>query len=175
MNKKKKEKIIIYTMSVILLFIVAWIIFSFVLMNNDKYNYKFIKGNSYVAQDGSYLVLNDDKTFYWYIDKESKNDYYYGRYNVYRGNYAVKYITSELSIYGITEEEQRQTINNIDIKNAIDHYYLITIINEKVVIDGKENSIFKETRYYGFATEDYNELDLLNVDANNYAIFIKDN
>ena len=42
------------------------------------------------------------------------------------------------------------------------------------VSNGKENRIFRETRYYGFATEDYNEFDLLNIDSNNYAVFIRE-
>ena len=150
------------------------VLFFFLLMDADNYNYKHISGNSYVANDNSYLVLNSDRTFYWYIDKDNRNGYYYGNYMVKRGENAIKYITSDLSIYNITEEEQRQTIEKIDIKDAIDHYYSLNFHNEKVVKDGKEVKMFKETRYYGFATDDYEELDFLNVDANNYAIFILD-
>ena len=170
MNKKKKEKIIIY----VLLFILAIILFYlFFLIDKSKYDYKNISG-SYFAQDNSYLVLNSDHTFYWYIDKNDKDDYYYGKYSAYRGENAIEHIVKELSIFEISEEEQRQTIENIDIKNAIDHYYLLVLSNELFVNEGKENKIFKETRYYGFATEDYNEFDLLNVDADNYAVLIRE-
>lgn len=170
MNKKKKEKIIIYSLLVIIAFIIIYLFF---LIDDSRYDYKNISG-SYLAQDDSYLVLNNDKTFYWYIEKDNKNDYYYGKYSVYRGENAIEHITKELSIFDITEEEQRQTIENMDLKNAMDHYYLIILSNELFVLDGKENRIFKETRYYGFATQDYDEYDLLNVDANNYAVFIRD-
>ena len=173
MDKKKKEKRTIYILLVILLLIIVYIIYSFLTLEGSMYNYDHIYG-SYTAQDGSYLVLNKDKTFYWYMDKDDKDNYYFGTYTVFRGEKAVDYLTTELSIYGISEEEQRQTIDNIDIKNAIDHYYLINLMNDKVVVDGKENKIFKETRYYGFATHNYNEFDLLNVDANNYAVFMRD-
>ena len=169
--KNKKKDILISIILIIIIFIIFLYIFNFIRKND--YNYKHISG-SYTAQDNSYLVLNSDKTFYWYIDKDNKDNYYYGTYSVYRGENAIEFLTKDLSIYEITEEEQRQTIENIDIKDAIDHYYLLNIQNEKVVTNGKENKIFKETRYYGFATEDYNEFDFLNVDANNYAVFIRE-
>lgn len=169
-NKHKNLFIVILSIVALILFI----IFYFILFDFDNYNYKHISGNSYVANDNSYLVLNSDKTFYWYLDKENKNDYYYGTYSVKRGENAIKYISSELTIFDITEEEQRQTIENIDIKNAKDHYYSLNLHNERLVKDGKEEKMFKDTRYYGFATDNYDEFDFLNVDANNYAIFIVD-
>ena len=170
MDKKKKEKIITYVLLFILAIISIYLVF---LFKRIKYNYEHITG-AYFAQDESYLVLNSDKTFYWYIDKNKEDDYYFGKYSVYRGENAVEYITKDLALFGISEEQQRQTIENIDIKNAIDHYYLIILSNEKVVADGKENRIFKDTRYYGFATEDYNEFDLLNIDADNFAVFVRE-
>lgn len=169
-NKHKNLFIILLVSIAMILFVV----FYFLLLDDDNYNYKHIKGNSYTANDNSYLVLNNDKTFYWYKDKNDKNNYYYGSYTVKRGENAVKFISSDLVVYDITEEAQRQTIENIDIENAIDHYYLLNLNNEKLVKDGKEEKMYKETRYYGFATDDYNELDFLNVDADNYAIFIID-
>jgi hypothetical protein len=170
MNKKKKEKIMVYSLLVILFII---IIIIYLLLDSVRYDYKHISG-SYLAQDDSYLVLNKDKTFYWYIDKDNKKDYYYGTYTVYRGENAIDYITKELYIFEISEEEQRQTIDNMDLKNAIDHYYLINLSNEKLVLDKEETKMFKDTRYYGFANENYDEFDLLNLDADNYAVFIRD-
>ena len=170
MSKNKK---IITIVLLIIISIVLFFIFSYLLKEpNEDYNNENIIGNSYLANDNSYLVLNKDKTFYWYKDKDNKEEYYYGVYTVYRGENAIKFITSDLSIYDISEKEQRDAINNSSIPNAIDHYYLINLNNEKSFINGKEEKMFKETRYYGFATEDYKELDFVNIDANNYAIFI---
>ena len=171
---KKKNNNKIYIIVFVAAGIILYLFFSYLIYGKDKYNYGHIKGNSYIANDNSYLVLNDDKTFYWYKDKDNKDSYYYGKYSVYRGENAINYITSQMSAYEITEEEQRKTIENIDIKNAKDHYYLLNLNNERVFENGKEAMLFKETRYYGFATQDYDELDFLNVDAQNYAIFTLD-
>ena len=101
-KEKNRNKIIILMMIFIIFGIILFFIFSY-LFSSDKYNYKHIKGNSYVANDNSYLVLNNDKTFYWYQDKDNKDVYYYGIYTVYRGENAIKYITSDIAIYNITE------------------------------------------------------------------------
>lgn len=164
------KKNIFYFIIFLLLVGILFFVFS-LLLNKKDYNYEKIIGNSYIANDNSYLILNKDNTFIWYKDKENKEEYYKGTYNLYRGENAIKYISSQLSIYDISEEEQRIIINNNEMNDAIDHYYLLIIKNEKLIINEKEESLSKETKYYGFATEDYKELDFYNLDSNNYAIF----
>ena len=168
------KKNIIYLEILLIISILLFFIFSYLLNEGDNYNYENIMGNSYLANDNSYLILKNDNTFYWYKDKDNKEEYYYGTYNIYRGENAIKFISSFLSIYDISEQEQRNAIDNSSIKDAIDHYYNINLNNEKLITKDHEEKKYKETRYYGFASEDYKELKLLNMDANNYAIFTLD-
>ena len=165
------KKKILYLVLLLLISVILFFVFSYLLNEGDNYNYENIKGNSYIANDNSYLVLKNNGTFYWYKDKENKEEYYYGTYTVYRGENAIKYISSNLSIYDISEKEQREAIDKSSIKDAIDHYYNLNLNNEKLITKDKEEQLLKETRYYGFASEDYKELKFLNMDANNYAIF----
>ena len=168
------KKKILYLVLLLLISVILFFVFSYLLNESNNYNYENIKGNSYIANDNSYLVLKNDGTFYWYKDKDNKEEYYYGTYTIYRGENAIKYISSKLSIYDISEKEQREAIDNSSIKDAIDHYYNLNLNNEKLITKDKEEQLLKETRYYGFASEDYKELKFLNMDANNYAIFTID-
>ena len=166
----KKKKIIYIIMSVIII-VILYILFSYLLIDkNEDYNYEHFIGNNFIAQDNSYLVLNKDKTFYWYKDINNKDEYYYGVYTIYRGENAINYITNTLSIYGIDENYQRTYL----LDKNIDDYYNLNLNNEKLVVNGKEEKLFKETRYYGLATDNYKKFELLNMDANNYAIFTLD-
>ena len=166
----KKKKIIYIIMSVIII-VILYILFSYLLIDkNEDYNYEHFIGNNFIAQDNSYLVLNKDKTFYWYKDINNKDEYYYGVYTIYRGENAINYITNTLSIYGIDEKYQRTYL----LDKNIDDYYNLNLNNEKLVVNGKEEKLFKETRYYGLATDNYKKFELLNMDANNYAIFTLD-
>lgn len=168
MDKKKK---IIYVIMSVIIIVILYILFSYLLIDkNEDYNYEHFIGNNFLAQDNSYLVLNKDKTFYWYKDINNKDEYYYGVYTIYRGENAINYITNTLSIYGIDEKYQRTYL----LDKNIDDYYNLNLNNEKLVVNGKEEKLFKETRYYGLATDNYKKFELLNMDANNYAIFTLD-
>ena len=168
----EKKKIISYIFLLIIVSILLFFIFTFLLKdNNEDYNYEHLIGNNFIANDGSYLMLNNDKTFYWYKDKENKEEYYYGTFEIIRGEHAIKYISNNLSLYGIDEEYQRHFLKD---KN-IDNYYYLNLKNEKLVSNDKTEQMSKETKYYGLASEDYKILELINMDANNYAIFTLDN
>ena len=136
-NKHKNLFIILLVSIAMILFVV----FYFLLLDDDNYNYKHIKGNSYTANDNSYLVLNNDKTFYWYKDKNDKSNYYYGSYTVKRGENAVKFISSDLAVYDITEEAQRQTIENIDNGDIVKKNIVNILCFPKEAIEKLSNAV----------------------------------
>ena len=172
MDKKQK---IIYIILLFVIAIILFFVFTFLLSDkNEDYNYEHLIGKSFIANDNSYLVLNKDKTFYWYKDIDNRDEYYYGTYSIYRGENAIKYISTTLSIYGISEQYQRDYLENKDNNNKIDYYYNLNLNNEKLVTGETEEKLYKETRYYGLASDDYKRFDLINMDANNYAIFTLD-
>ena len=159
---------------IIIFIVILLLIFYFFNNNDNSYNYKYLKGHSFIVQDDSYLILNNDKTFYWYKDKNNKEEYYYGTYSIYRGENAIKYISKTLSIYDLSEEYQRDFIKQKELDNAIDYYYNLNLHNDKLVTKDKEEKMFKETRYYGIASDDYKRFSFINMDASNYALFILD-
>jgi len=168
MEKKKK---LTYITLLVIVVIVLFFLFSYLLKDkNEDYNYEHLIGNSFIANDNSYLVLNNDKTFYWYKDVNNKDEYYYGEYSIYRGENAISYISHDLSIYGIDEDYQRAYLKD---KN-IDNYYNLNLTNKKLITNGEEEKMYKETKYYGISSEDYKIIEFINMDANNFAIFTLD-
>lgn len=169
----KKNKVLIIV--IILLMILSVVLF-FVFKKNsyNHYDYENVKGYSFTASDGSYIVFNDDFTFYWYEDKDNLEDnYYYGTYTIKRGENAIKYINDELAIYSVTEEEQRNLLDRKNEDNAIDLYYNWNLHNEKLVTNGEKQSMDRDTHYYGFASINYEIFDLVNMTSSNYATFFR--
>lgn len=89
-----------------------------------------IKGNKWMASDGSVLELKDDGTYYWYEDENDKSDNYYeGEYTVSLGDSAIEQINEE---YVFNEEEFNKNTSIL----RTDIYYL-ELNRKKSVIDGK--------------------------------------
>ena len=89
-----------------------------------------IKGNKWMASDGSVIELKDDGTYYWYEDENDKSDNYYeGEYTVSLGDSAIEQINEE---YVFNEEEFNKNTSIL----RTDIYYL-KLNRKKSVIDGK--------------------------------------
>ncbi len=170
----KKYMWIIIASLLVLLSVLGLILF----FNNKKastsYDYEMISGKSFVLKDNSYIVFNEDKTFIWYKTKEDLEDNYYkGKYTVYRGENAIKYITNDLSIYTVSEQEQRAFLdNNKDIN--IDMYFNINLINKEQVINKEKEKIDRENHFYGYSNSEYNYFTLISMDTSNYAYLTLD-
>ena len=169
----EKKKIIIFIISLLIVSILLFFLFTF-LLKEDKsdYNYEHVISHSFVAEDGSYIVFNDDMTFYWYRDKDNLEDnYYYGVYEIYRGENAINHISSDLSLYSVTEEEQRNLLKKQNIENVNDYYYNWNLYNKKLVTNHKEETINRDSHYYGLASNDYKSFELVNMNSSTYATF----
>lgn len=133
-----------------------------------------LSGNSWLEEDGSFLVLNDDGTFKYYRDQNTLDNYYYtGDYKVFVGENAVKYIANELEKYGITEKEQYDFIKrneDYDIKD----YYCLILNNEECIING-ENTLknVNVTPYMGMYHNEHDILDIANMNTGTYYMFKK--
>ena len=89
-----------------------------------------IRGNKWMASDGSVIELKDDGTYYWYEDENDKSDNYYeGEYTVSLGDSAIEQINEE---YVFNEEEFNKNTSIL----RTDIYYL-KLNRKKSVIDGK--------------------------------------
>lgn len=127
------------------------------------------------THEDSYLVPKADGTYRYYRSKDELNDYYYeGHYEFYMGDDAYKYVTEDLSKYGVTKEE----IDNIIAMNdeyTKDNLICFVLHNEKKIIDGVDTMEggTVDTPYYGcLITEDGKQvLDVANMNAAEYYWF----
>lgn len=158
-----------------LIFIVIFaIMMVFMISQLFNQDYSDIKGYKWKANDNSVLYLYNDDTFIWYKDDFIYYDNYYtGKYEVYKGIAAINYMTNELPLYGVTAEEQMDLIYNQQIDNAMENYYVIVLDNEYLKIDGEEQVYSDDTYYFGFYNESKEYLDLVNVKTANYSGFTR--
>lgn len=127
------------------------------------------------THEDSYLVPKADGTYRYYRSKDELNDYYYeGHYEFYMGDDAYKYVTEDLSKYGVTKEE----IDNIIAMNdeyTKDNLICFVLHNEKKIIDGVDTMEggTVDTPYFGcLITEDGKQvLDVANMNAAEYYWF----
>lgn len=135
-----------------------------------------VKGYLWKANDGSMLYLYNDNTFVWYKeDNVFDNNYYYGTYELYKGDSAITYVDKSLSDYGITKEEQEQIIGNMKdkIEKPIDYYYALILNNEFKIVDGVSTNSSNKTPLIGFFYEEKEYLDLANLNTANYSGFTR--
>ena len=169
MDKKKAIELVIV---LLLIGTLLFLIFSFLLKEKNEYDYEHVMSHSFVAKDGSYIVFNKDKTFYWYKDKDNlKDNYYYGTYDIYRGENAIDHIVKNLTLYAVNEEEQRNVIKNQGSKDPINHYYNWNLYNRKLVENNVEQEIDRDSHFYGMVSDDYRIFYLVNMNASTYATF----
>ncbi|MBO6166006.1 MAG: hypothetical protein J6O17_06540 [Eubacterium sp.] len=121
----------------------------------------------------SYLVPEEDGTFKYYKDKGVYDNYYYeGHFDYYKGEAAYKYITEDLSSYGVTKSEINQIIS-MNSQYTKDNLVCIMLHNEKCWIDGEdtlEGQGTIDTPYYGCYVEGQG-LDVANMNAVEYYFF----
>ena len=139
------------------------------------------KNAKWVEQhSNSYLVPNSDGTFTYYKDKDVQDNYYYtGHYDLYTGQAAYDYVTSnpDMASYGVTAEE----MDGVFAKNEIydmKNFVCLVLHNEQQIIDG-ENAITEsvDTPYFGFyRVEGTGEesLDIANMNVSEYYWFSKE-
>ena len=127
------------------------------------------------AGDGSLLVCKENGSFLYYQSAEDlTNNYFEGSYEFYMGNEAVKYITTTLKEYGVTQKKLKQVWsrnNEYDISNFI----CFVLNNETCMMDG-QNVLEQPCRtpYFGFCLkqEDGWYFDVANMNTANYYYFI---
>lgn len=127
---------------------------------------------SFNGSDGSELVFNG-LSFTWYKDEGVHDDNYrYGFSSVYYGEDAREILKTDLSDYGVTEEE----LDDYFERNEDDSFYnpdcfcVMILHNVGAVLDkeeSKEDSY--DTPYMGFYSSGY--YDAVNMNSGNYAYF----
>ena len=140
--------------------------------DKDKYDSSFsLVGNVWRSSDGSFLYLNEDNSYYWYMnDNEHNNNYFSGTYSVYNGLDAVNYIVKNFSDYNFNYDKQMDLFG--EGKYSLNNYYLLVLDCDKAFMNGKEDtSDLGIIPYYGFYDDDKESLSLVNMKSGNNANF----
>ncbi len=125
--------------------------------------------------DSSMIVCGTDGNFRYYRSAEDlTNNYYEGTYEFYMGKDAVSYITTELSAYGVTEEELEGVFDRNE-QYEESNFVIFVLNNEACIVDG-ENIVDSpyQTPYFGFYLEEDGVpyLDIANMNSGNYNLFV---
>lgn len=127
------------------------------------------------SNDGSLITCETNGTFKYYRSAEElTDDYFEGTYEFAMGKDAVKYITTELEAYKITEEELERVFDGNESYDE-SNFVCLVLNNEKCIMDG-ENQIETpyQTPYFGFYLEQEDQiyLDIANMNTGNYVLYI---
>lgn len=129
------------------------------------------------ATSNSYIVTESGNKFKYYKDKGVYDDYYYeGHYRFYMGEDAYRYVTEDLSSYGVTKNELDKVFaRNDDYDKS--NFVCLVLENEKCIVDGVDTYAGRSavvTPYYGFYVKDGNDtvLDIANMNKAEYYYFI---
>lgn len=127
------------------------------------------------SEDSSLIVCETDGSFRYYQSADNLSDNYYeGTYEFYMGKDAVSYITTELSAYGVTEEELEGVFDRNE-QYSESNFVIFVLNNEACIIDG-ENQVESpyQTPYFGFYLEEDGVpyLDIANMNSGNYHLFV---
>lgn len=141
----------------------------------DEYESFDLKGYSWLGNDNSMLYLNNDNSYAWYQNDNVKDDnYHIGIYHFYTGQDAINYITNNLKEYNMTEEDQKDLIENSNYN--LENYYFIELNCTESKINGVDQNLYtNKIHYYGFYDNKRQYLDLINMATKNQAGFILKN
>ena len=133
----------------------------------------YIKNNSWIATDGSEMKFGDG-TMYWYQTEGSYADnYYYGKYKFYIGREAINYITTELSSYGVTEEELNDLFERNEEYN-VENFVVFDFIYDGIVLNGSTTVPNRpQVPWYGFIYENNTKLYVANMNTGTYYSFTR--
>ena len=150
--------------------------------DDDKVDYvKMIEKNNWITMgDNSYMVFDKkNKSFTYYQSYlDTTDNYYSGKYQIYAGEDAFKYITEDLDELGVEKDEIRQMIKMND-DYEMDNLICMCLDYEELIVDGERQDRDPWTvHYYGFYLtpeedgETYNVLDVANMEAMSYVTFV---
>lgn len=133
-------------------------------------------GTSWLSgDDNSYWVFGEEQVFHWYQTKGVTDDNYFaGTYEFHIGQDAIRYLTTALSDYGVTEKEIRDVISRVP-EYSEDNFVCFSCVNQSFMLNGQEQlSEEVVSSYFGFLLEDGTYLDIANMTTGTYYGFTKE-
>lgn len=137
-----------------------------------------VSNESWIAGDGSYLVLKEDQSYSWAMDKDVQDDnIFIGNYTVYVGKDAIEYLTDDFLVEeGLNVDEFQHSIEQNNKMYKKSNFVVLILNRTDGIIDGEKSLDTYETLYFGYIIDEGNEvaLDLVNFNTMNYASFVLD-
>lgn len=105
----------------------------------------------WVEQSGSLIVFNTDGTFkvYQSASEKENNNYYYGKFRLYRGSDAYSQITRTYRKYGITNSDLQELKKSFSTLKT-DNYVCLVLDVEGGKMAGETVNEKKKEVYYGY-------------------------
>lgn len=135
-----------------------------------------LAGTSWLSgDDASQWVFGEDGTFHWYQTKgETDDNYFAGTYEFQIGRDAIRYLTNELSGYGVTEQELQAVIRR-RTEYTQDNFACFSTTNQSFMLNGQEQlSGEVVTSYFGFLLSEGTYLDIANMTTGAYYSFTRE-
>lgn len=143
--------------------------------NSEKEEQKItrtlVENTSWIGADNSEIIFTDTKVSWYQSKYEHDDNYYLGTYEFYIGDEAVKFITTNLSNYNVTENELEtlfQQNNNYNRENFV----VFNLLYETLTINGETSTLTtSQVPWFGFILEDNTYLDVANMNTGTYYDF----
>lgn len=151
------------------------VVFSILLLTACGSKNNVLKDTTWTANDNSEIVFKNNRVTWYKTSKNDDKNYYSGKYKVYLGKKATKYLTNDLKEYGVTESELK-TLYSTSSKDYYkeDNLIVIDINYEEYILDGKKQKIENSNvPMFGFINNDKSYLDVANMVTGSYYGFTK--
>jgi len=143
---------------------------------NDENSVKastLVKNTAWIASDESEVIFTDEEINWYRYQNDHSDNYYSGKYVLYVGKDAVKYITQELSYYGVTKMKLNDLFDRSDLY-SVENFVVFDIRYDEFMIDGESSVPQRQlVPWYGFILEDNTYLDVVNMNTGTYYKFSK--
>lgn len=141
--------------------------------NKEPKNSMLVANTRWLCGDGSELVLTSNRLD-WYQEEGVHNDNYFSaEYKFYIGKDAVKFVTENLSEYGVTKDELQNTFDRNEMYDE-SNFVVFYINYDKFILDGEEQTITKPiSPWFGFILRNNTFLDVANMNTKSYYDFEK--
>ena len=140
--------------------------------NNNLVKQLLIQSTSWTATDKSEFHFAENE-FKWYQTiGEYVDNYQFGTYDFYIGDYAVEFITQDLKSFGVTTAELESLFAS-DEDFSREKFVVFEINLTGYVIGGQETIVNSPIYWYGFLLNEDNNLQVVNMSTATYYNFTK--
>ena len=131
-----------------------------------------VSNTTWVDKYDSEFVFTENRLSWYETAGKHDDNYYSGSYKFFRGEEAVKYVTTELSSYGVTRDELESLFNRSDYEKK--DFVVIDANFDTYKLDGQMQEVPNpHIPWYGFIQKNDTYLDIASMNTGSYYGFTK--